>query len=152
MENKLYLCLNIFFFIEVAKPIFLCTIGEWNFYKVKVVGKMTDKNVKAYCESEGFITPCYGTSSTCTYFHEDCTPLAGLNSGCFSPFNEIVKHMCPDKKARQCPKLYGIYIFMGYKWGDLGTCGVEKESHCAQGKKAENKFALCVTKRGIDLI
>jgi cysteine-rich repeat protein len=111
----------------------------WKYYKVPVMGTMTDPNIYAACMACGLQTPCASTQG-CQYNNNMCTqtnnevscgsPMFGLSQqlGCGSPPN--------------CMALNGVYQYMGGNW--VGGCGVEGALWCAQGNSNMNKFALCV--------
>ncbi|NJK31445.1 MAG: DUF4215 domain-containing protein [Deltaproteobacteria bacterium] len=109
------------------------------YWKVQVMGTMSDPNIFAACEMCGLETPCQATAG-CNYNDGMCYQTNNENS-CGNPMQGLAQHLGCGSPAN-CAQLNGVYQYMGNNW--VGGCGVENGSWCAQGNNFQNKFALCV--------
>jgi hypothetical protein len=125
-----------------AQPpgVLLGTINGQDYYKVQVMGAMTDTNVAKACMDSGFNVPCQAQPG-CMYNDKVCVPTQ--ENSCGNPMLVLAKTLCAAQPP-QCPALYGCYQYMGHNWNGDSACGAEMNSWCSAGNGQMNKFAVCV--------
>jgi cysteine-rich repeat protein len=112
----------------------------WTYYKVPVMGFMTDPNIAQACADCGLEVPCQGLNG-CAYNDNICVQTNNENS-CGNPMLALSQMLC-NAYPSSCQQLWGVYQYMGNNWS--GGCGAEQNGWCAQGNNMQNKFALCVS-------
>jgi cysteine-rich repeat protein len=122
------------------QAVFVSTWNGWKYYKVPVVGQMTDNNVRAACEACGLKAPCQALDG-CTYNDNICTQTSNEVS-CGNPMLGLAQFTCNGQSPPGCPALNGVFQYMGNKW--LGACGAQNGQWCVQGNTANNQSGLCV--------
>ena len=129
---------------EKSTPIFLKSLGDWDYYKINVTGAMTSLNVKNACENAGFIAPCPGAAG-CLFSSKECKDTGfAIDAGqCWFSF---WFGLCGNNPPQGCSELRGVYIYY-HDWDDGAACGVVKMGYgnvgCRNGKYHLNKSALC---------
>ena len=131
---------------EKDTPIFLKSLGDWDYYKINVTGAMTSTNVKHACENAGFVAPCPGPPG-CRFSSKGCNDTgfpneAGQCSGWFD--------MCNNNPPQGCIELRGVYMYY-HDFYDGAACGVVDGAYypfkCMNGKQNLNKTALCAKQK-----
>ena len=112
-----------------------------SYYKVQVMGAMTDTNIFAACTNSGFKTPCQA-SQGCTYNDNACT--IATETSCGNPMQGLAQALCNNQNPSGCPALYGCFQYMGHKWVNDSGCGALQNQWCVQGNTQMNQFALCI--------
>jgi hypothetical protein len=113
----------------------------WDYWKVPVIGVMSDNNVAAACAACGMSVPCSGPSG-CQYNGGVCVQTPNENS-CGNPMQELSLWLC-GTYPNACAALFGIYQYMGNTWISGSTCGAESGVWCAVGNNYSNRQGLCV--------
>jgi hypothetical protein len=113
----------------------------WSYYKVPVMGTLTDANILSACQFCGMQVPCQSTPG-CNYNDNICTQTNNENS-CGNPMLGLSHQLCGNGVSpSQCAALWGVYQYMGNSW--IGGCGAEQNVWCSVGNDVMNKNALCV--------
>jgi hypothetical protein len=118
-------------------------VQNWNgytYWKVPVMGTMTDNNIAMACQLCGLQIPCAGPVN-CQYNDNVCVQ-TGNEDSCGNPMQDLSQLLCNGAQPSGCMPLWGIYQYMGNAWN--GGCGAEQNGWCSQGNNQMNKFALCV--------
>ncbi|XP_078610821.1 uncharacterized protein LOC144881543 [Branchiostoma floridae x Branchiostoma japonicum] len=131
---------------SVGEQVYLTTVDNWSFWKIRATGPMTDDNVKVTCEAAGMRYPCFRPgadgcgefywASDCIKFHHiQCTTLKALSS-------ELCGHT--DGHGEQCQPLDDTFVY-NPAWYDDSAYGVDFETHDwgLQGADYNNMYALC---------
>jgi len=116
--------------------------GGTTWFRVPVVGAMTDNNVRAACLALGLRTPCAGEPG-CTFNDTLCSQINYENS-CGNPMLRLSQAICNGQSPSQCTALNGVYQYMGNNWVSNSACGALSGNWCSQGSEVTNQFALCV--------
>ncbi len=117
--------------------------GGWTYYKVPVMGTMTDTNIAAACTNCGMLPPCQALAG-CTYNDNFCAQ-TGNETSCGNPMLGISHLLCgANVSPPQCMALWGVYQYMGHNWNGDSACGAEQNSWCSAGNSFMNKYTLCV--------
>ncbi|XP_078667508.1 uncharacterized protein LOC144909321 [Branchiostoma floridae x Branchiostoma belcheri] len=127
---------------------YLTTVDNWNFYKVKVTGPMTNQNVKVTCEALGMRYPCYSSGSP------GCTN--GWTSGCITytatmaSFScgthfDLSVNLCGDTNSVYCRPLDDIFVYISDWLSDDSAWGLDYQTHTwnLHGANYNDKYALC---------
>jgi hypothetical protein len=114
--------------------------GGWTYYKVPVIGVMSDDNVAATCWSCNLDVPCAGPNGCFT------DNLCGQtdNELCNAPLAELSGFLCGSSYPDGCEPLFGAYQYMGHEYVNESSIGVEMGVFPVYGLEVENRFALCV--------
>ncbi|PRP92203.1 hypothetical protein ENSA5_50510 [Enhygromyxa salina] len=115
----------------------------WTYWKVPVMGAMTDTNIETACSDCGLDIPCAGPDN-CSYNDEVCVQTNNEDS-CGNPMQDMASLLCNDDAPSQCQDLWGIYQYMGHNWINDSGCGAEQNSWCSVGNNQVDRFTLCVT-------
>jgi cysteine-rich repeat protein len=124
---------------ECDGEVLLQNWNGWTFYKVPVMGTMTDPNIASACADCGLQVPCQSTDP-CNFNDLLCTQ-TNTEAGCGSPMLGMAGQLgcgTPD----QCMALWGVFQYMGNTW--VGGCGAEQNQWCVVGDSVMNKHAVCV--------
>ena len=116
------------------------TLNGQEYYKVQVMGAMTDTNVFGACMAAGQRTPCQ-SQGKCQYNDQLCAPT--MENGCGSPMLALAKVLCIGGTPPNCKPLDGVYQYMGHNWVMDSACGVEANQWCVQGAGTMDRWALC---------
>jgi len=119
-------------------------VANWNgfaYWKVPVVGAMSDAGLAAACAACAMTVPCSGPTD-CMYNDGACLQTHNETS-CGNPMLDLASRLC-GASPPDCAALFGIYQYMGYTWIEGSACGVESGEWCAIGNNMSNRFALCV--------
>eukprot|EP00058_Branchiostoma_floridae_P007290 XP_002592778.1 hypothetical protein BRAFLDRAFT_65357 [Branchiostoma floridae] len=130
-----------------GQQVYLATIDNWSFWKIRAIGLMTNANVKATCEAAGMWYPCFGrsgadgcsnyqwTSGCITFHHAQCETLTALSS-----------ELCgrTDGSGSYCQPLDDTFVCRP-DWGSNGAFGLDYETHNYNmpGPGHKNMYALC---------
>ncbi|XP_078612389.1 uncharacterized protein LOC144882460 isoform X2 [Branchiostoma floridae x Branchiostoma japonicum] len=131
-----------------GEQVYLITVDNWSFWKIRATGPMTDTNVKVTCEAAGMRYPCYfsGTdgcstnhwASDCITFHHDatCATLLVLSSELCGNANGYGEH---------CQPLDDTFVYAPDWWSDGSAVGVDCDTHTHSlyGADYNNMYALC---------
>ncbi|CAH1256254.1 NOTCH2 [Branchiostoma lanceolatum] len=135
---------------SVGQQEYLTTVDNWNFYKVKVSGVMTNANVKATCEAAGMRYPCYWSGSDrCTNYHwtSGCITYDAAGVGCHT-HSVLSANMCGTISGygSRCQPLDDTFVKMPV-YASIGdsAAGVDYETHAwnLHGADYSNMYALC---------
>ena len=121
--------------------VLLGTINGQEFYKVQVMGPMSDTNIAAACTMSGFRVPCQGPQG-CMYNDNVCAP--SMEKSCGNPMQTLAQTICNGANPPQCPALSNCFQYMGHKWVNDSACGTQNGQWCIQGNQVQNQFAICV--------
>ncbi|CAH1256252.1 NOTCH3 [Branchiostoma lanceolatum] len=135
---------------SVGQQEYLTTVDNWNFYKVKVSGHMTNANVKVTCEAAGMRYPCFYSGS------DGCTTGGGWTPGCITyddAGGSCVTHavlsanLCGTTGGfgSYCQPLDDTFVNIPNWLSDDSAWGVDYETHTwdLQGANYNNMYALC---------
>jgi hypothetical protein len=129
---------------EPRGEFFLVGHGGWNFYKVPVLGRMSDVNVHAACQAAGLVTPCAGAAG-CRYNNNNCTVTSEV--GCGNPMMTTAGRLCNGARPNACVAIRDTFTYMGGNWSAGSSCGVVGNSWCAAGNSYTNKYAFCARRQ-----
>ena len=111
----------------------------WSYWKVPVVGVMTDANILAACTNCGMTPPCQALAG-CQYNDNACVQTSNETS-CGNPMQGMAQLLCGQSPS-QCAAVFGVFQYMGNNW--LGGCGAQQNQWCVQGNNVMDQYALCV--------
>ena len=110
---------------------------------------MTEGAVPDSCEAAGMKAVCAGDSN-CRYSSSRCEVVHFETSKCGHSMYGLAKKVCGDNtKPEDCPRMDGLFSYLG---GGGGACGVfsgQNKTHCVHGKFFTSGnpvpfFAYCV--------
>ncbi|KAI8512897.1 calcium ion binding [Branchiostoma belcheri] len=118
-----------------GEQVYLTTVDNWRFHKVRAVGPMSNQNIRVTCEAVGMRYPCY-YSGCIAYDHGD--------GDCHTQW-VLSANLCGDNDPRYCQPLDDTFAYIPGYWSDDSAYGVDYETHSyhLQGANYNNKYALC---------
>ncbi len=119
----------------------LGVVNGQSYYKVQVMGLMTDTNIFAACQGSGFNTPCQATQG-CQYNDKVC--VMTQETSCGNPMQILAQTICKGGNPPSCAPLDGCYQYMGHTWQNDSGCGADAGQWCSIGNTKMNRFAICV--------
>ncbi|XP_078610805.1 uncharacterized protein LOC144881531 [Branchiostoma floridae x Branchiostoma japonicum] len=135
--------------MHCGQQVYLTTVDNWSFGKIRATGPMTATNVKVTCEAAGMRYPCIGSNADgcwgfmwdpdgdcITFHHDECETLPALSS-------ELCGHT--DGAGTQCQPLDDTFVYsLGWR-SDGSAYGVDYDTHSwgLQGANYNNMYALC---------
>lgn len=115
-------------------------LGPQTFFKVPVVGIMSDTNVYNACVAAGLKVGCQAIN--CATYNDSLCVLT-QESSCGNPMLGLAASLGCGLPS-SCAPLFGVYQYMGQKWSGGASCGAESGTWCSTGTAYSNRWALCV--------
>ena len=116
--------------------------GGWAFFKVPTTSTI-DTAVKSACETAGYVTPCMGSSSSCSWSPSGSACTYTSENGCVNPMKtSAVAAGCTSAKTN-CPSFQNVYAYMAGRYNNGKSCGVSGTTYCATGSSSTSGFAFC---------
>ncbi|XP_035693653.1 fibropellin-1-like [Branchiostoma floridae] len=129
------------------QQVYLTTIDNWSFWKIRATGPMTDANVKVTCESAGMRYPCHQSGAAgCTVFWDSgCITLTFHHAECYT-LNALSSELCGtiEPYGRYCQPLDDTFVYYP-GWAGDSAFGVDYDTHThhLEGANYNNMYALC---------
>ena len=120
------------------------TLGQVRFFKVPVMGAMSDSNVLAACKAAAMNVGCQSSQVFCPYTDNICVQT--LENQCGAPMMALAQVLCGPQRVTpaSCPALWGLFQYMGQKYNNGSSAGAEQNRWPVLGNQQMNRFALCV--------
>ncbi|XP_019619024.1 PREDICTED: cubilin-like [Branchiostoma belcheri] len=128
---------------------YLTTWDGWMFFKIRVLGRMSNANIQATCERLGMSFPCWYTGhDPChskSYWNSDCIMFDHAASADCETTKYLSNKMCGTTVDYNCPALNHTFVYYpsnsysnGIRYGSSGTLA---------GSSYNDMYALCAAKQ-----
>ncbi|KAI8481367.1 calcium ion binding [Branchiostoma belcheri] len=128
---------------------YLTTWDGWMFFKIRVLGRMSNANIQATCKRQGMSFPCWYTGhDPChskSYWNSDCIMFDHAASADCETTKYLSNKMCGTTVDYNCPALNHTFVYYpsnsysnGIRYGSSGTLA---------GSSYNDMYALCAAKQ-----